>query len=126
VTLRHLLSHTAGFEEWLGDDGSQQSVAQPDLRVELTTDPPRQIFTPGTTPVYSNYGYTLAGYLVQRVSGQRFEQYVQAAILDPLGCPPARSSSRCLPGSPADWWPAFQARARQPNPSSGFRHPRVR
>nr|BFF26358.1 hypothetical protein GCM10025732_43230 [Glycomyces mayteni] len=84
LTLRHLLSHTAGFEErvagLIGLDGEEV-----DLRAALATDPPEQVFRPGTTPSYSNYGNALAGYIVERVSGVPFEEYIEANLLQPLG-----------------------------------------
>jgi len=46
---------------------------------------PARIFAPGTTPAYSNYGASLAGYIVQRVSGERFEDYIARHIFTPLG-----------------------------------------
>ncbi|MFM8534416.1 MAG: serine hydrolase domain-containing protein, partial [Acidimicrobiia bacterium] len=39
----------------------------------------------GSTPAYSNYGVALAGYIVERVSGQPFEEYVEQRIFQPLG-----------------------------------------
>ena len=84
ITLRHLLTHTAGFEERVagligfGDES-------PDLRNALATDPPEQAYRPGTTPSYSNYGNSLAGYIVQRVSGETFEDYVDEHLFAPLG-----------------------------------------
>lgn len=84
LTLRHLLTHTAGFEERLaGLIGTEQKPVN--LRESLVTDPPEQIFEPGTTPAYSNYGYGLAGYLVERASGVPFEDYVQREIFDRIG-----------------------------------------
>jgi hypothetical protein len=46
---------------------------------------PDEIFPPGTTPAYSNYGAALAGYIVQRVSGMPFDDYIDKNILRPLG-----------------------------------------
>ncbi|WP_177238373.1 serine hydrolase domain-containing protein [Pseudonocardia ammonioxydans] len=83
VTMRHLLSHTAGFEERIrGVLGTGDPAP---LRETLATDPPEQVFAPGTTPAYSNYGYGLAGYVVERVTGEPFERYVQRAVLDRAG-----------------------------------------
>jgi CubicO group peptidase (beta-lactamase class C family) len=84
ITLRHLLTHTAGFEERLGGlIGSGDT--SPVLRDELAQDPPEQVFEPGTVPAYSNYGNSLVGYIVEHVSGVPFEEYVQRNILTPAG-----------------------------------------
>ncbi|MCD0445392.1 beta-lactamase family protein [Glycomyces sp. A-F 0318] len=84
VTMRHLLTHTAGFEERIaGLIGTGDET--PDLREALVNDPPEQVYRPGTTPAYSNYGNALAGYIVERVSGASFDEYVEANVLDPLG-----------------------------------------
>ena len=45
---------------------------------------PARIFPPGKIPSYSNYGFTLAGYIVERVSGEKFERYIENHILKPL------------------------------------------
>jgi CubicO group peptidase (beta-lactamase class C family) len=85
VTLRRIMTHTAGFEEW-GKDLFVPSAADleplpEDLRAHL----PTRIFPPGTMPAYSNYAMTLAGYIVQRVSGEKFEDYIANHIYAPLG-----------------------------------------
>ena len=46
---------------------------------------PKRIYAPGTTPAYSNYGASLAGYIVQRISGEPFDAYVEHHIFAPLG-----------------------------------------
>ncbi|MEX5237779.1 serine hydrolase domain-containing protein [Kocuria arenosa] len=109
VTLRHLLSHTAGFEERVDHLITPDAEKVRDLRTELAEDPPQQLFAPGTIPAYSNYGLALAGYVVQQVTGVPFEEYVRREVLDPLGMtsstaeqplPPALSD-RMADGFPA-------------------------
>jgi len=80
VTLRNLLTHTAGFEE----TAYPRSRTPRSLRDHVLTVPER-LFPPGMIPAYSNYGLTLAGYIVSRVSGEPFGQYVERHILGPLG-----------------------------------------
>ena len=85
VTMRNLMTHTAGFEESLRPLllGDPKTVMPLDRVVKDAI--PEQIFAPGRVPAYSNYGATLAAYIVQRVSGERFEDYVQRHIFGPLG-----------------------------------------
>ncbi len=83
VTLRRLLGHRAGFEHHLKDmiqAGTRPEPLGPWLRHAL---PPR-LFPHGDVAAYSNYGYGLAGYIVERVSGERFDDYAKAHILAPL------------------------------------------
>src|SRR6266705_1433946 len=85
VTLRQLLTHTAGFEDTLKNlFVAHESDLKP-LRTYLVDQMPARIFPPGKVPSYSNYGFTLAGYIVERVSGEKFERYVENHILKPLG-----------------------------------------
>ena len=84
VTMRHLLTHTAGFEEvvagLIGTPGDELP-----LRDVVTTDPPAQVFAPGTTPSYSNYSASLAGYVVERVTGEPFADALQQEVFDRAG-----------------------------------------
>ncbi len=69
VTLRNLMTHTPGFEE--ADQAPRHGPARAACRrprniVKAWT--PERIFPPGEVPAYSNYGVTLAGYLVERVT----------------------------------------------------------
>src|SRR5712692_5026871 len=81
VTLRRILTHTAGFEEVAKDLFSRTPSS---LGQYVLTHVPARIYAPGTLGAYSNYGVTLAGYVVQRVSGEPFDQYVANHIFKPL------------------------------------------
>lgn len=84
ITMRNLMTHTAGFgEAYKG--GIRSAVDYPPLDLELKSILPDRIFEPGTTPAYSNYGNALAGYIVQRISGMPFEAYIERNIFQPLG-----------------------------------------
>lgn len=83
ITLRNIMTHTPGFEDTARDllPASTDSV---NLENYLKSHLPARIYAPGTIVAYSNYGCGLAGYIVQRISGERFEDYVQKHIFDPL------------------------------------------
>jgi CubicO group peptidase (beta-lactamase class C family) len=85
ITMRDLMTHTAGFGETIKHlfPGSPKQLYPLGKFLSMWT--PNRIFPPGEVPAYSNYGAALAGYVVQRVSGEPFEAYVQHHIFDPLG-----------------------------------------
>jgi len=85
ITLRNLMTHTGGFEEEIRDILLTDPKQASPLREFLMENQPRRIFPPGEVPGYSNYGVGLAGYVVQRVSGEPFEQYVATHVFQPLG-----------------------------------------
>jgi len=83
VTLRRLMTHRAGFEEHV--KGLFSRDAEPEsLRNWLVKSLPRRLFPKGDVEAYSNYGFALAGYIVERVSGEPFAAYVQRHMIDPL------------------------------------------
>ena len=85
ITLRNLMTHTGGFEEEIRDILLTDPKKATPLREFLMGNQPRRIFPPGEVPAYSNYGVGLAGYIVQRTSGEPFEQYVAEHIFQALG-----------------------------------------
>jgi CubicO group peptidase (beta-lactamase class C family) len=85
VTLRALMTHSAGFEDASKDVMSPNRPAMPSLEAYVKANLPTRIFPPGERVAYSNYGATLAGYIVQRVSGEPFAKYVAQHIFAPLG-----------------------------------------
>jgi CubicO group peptidase (beta-lactamase class C family) len=84
VTLRQLMTHTPGFEDE-ARNLMPASIEGVDLTRYLKQQIPARIFPPGEMVAYSNYGCGLAGYIVQRISGEPFEVYIERHILEPLG-----------------------------------------
>ncbi len=101
VTVRNVLTHTTGFEEALKNLISEEGNELPGFDALLKENVPARIFAPGTTPAYSNYACSLAGYIVQRVSGMPFDDYVEKHIFAPLGM----NSTTFRQPLPADWKP---------------------
>ncbi|HEX7289323.1 MAG TPA: serine hydrolase domain-containing protein [Candidatus Angelobacter sp.] len=85
ITLRQIMTHTPGFEEQIKDLINAEGMPMSTLRQHLVDHMPERIFPPGTTPAYSNYGAALAGYIVERISGKPFNDYVDENIFKPLG-----------------------------------------
>jgi CubicO group peptidase (beta-lactamase class C family) len=85
LTMRQIMTHTGGFEEAMrGLIFSDEASLLP-LGETLRHWTPDRIHVPGATPAYSNYATALAGYIVERVSGQDFNDYVEQRIFAPLG-----------------------------------------
>ncbi len=85
VTLRRIMTHTAGFVEWGKDLFVPTAADLEPIGEVLPNHLPARIFAPGEMPAYSNYAMTIAGYIVQRISGEKFEDYIANHIYKPLG-----------------------------------------
>lgn len=84
ITLRNIMTHTSGFEErirgLITDDPKKLGLER-----AVKAWVPARVYAPGSTPAYSNYATAVAGYIVQRVSGEPFEDYIDRHIFQPLG-----------------------------------------
>jgi CubicO group peptidase (beta-lactamase class C family) len=85
VTMLDLMSHTAGFGEISWRLGKTPLEELTSLEEFLQEYMPERVYPPGQILAYSNYGTSLAGYIVEQVSGEPYEQYVETHILQPLG-----------------------------------------
>jgi len=85
ITMRNLMTHTAGFEETIADEFVSSPKQLFPIGEYVKKHIPVQIYPPGEIVAYSNYGATLAGYIVERVSGEPFDRYVADHIFKPLG-----------------------------------------
>nr|TXF85399.1 serine hydrolase [Alkalicoccus halolimnae] len=85
ITLRHLMSHTPGFEDKLTGLFALSEEELPPLDQYVREEKPARVFPPGEVPAYSNYGAALAGYIVEVVSGMPYSEYVEENIYAPLG-----------------------------------------
>ena len=83
ITLRHLLTHTAGWEKMSFPSIFSSPSGNFETMLEVTL--PKRVRPPGILPAYSNYGMSLAGYIVQKVSNITFERYLEDEIFLPLG-----------------------------------------
>ncbi len=85
ITLEHILTHTAGFEEgafgFLLTDDIANTLP---LREAMAKYIPRRLNKPGEYSAYSNYATALAGLIVENVSGIPFNEYIKQKIFDPL------------------------------------------
>ena len=103
ITLRHLLTHTSGIPSYTALPGFFDRDARlphtPEELIKLTRDKPLE-FEPGSKYAYDNSGYILLGYVVEKVSGQRYADYVQQHIFGPLGMASSGydDSDRVIPG----------------------------
>jgi CubicO group peptidase (beta-lactamase class C family) len=96
VTVRHLLSHTGGWDRDLADDPMLNdwnvcAGQNPDTLpttftsiLDYTRGLPIE-HAPGSTYAYSNFGYALLGRIIQHVSGQSYESYMKTHVFAPVG-----------------------------------------
>jgi len=84
ITLKHILAHTPGFEEDGRDLFTEDPAHMTTMQKWLPAHMPARVRPPGTFSSYSNYATAVAGYIVERVSGMSFDEYIDQNILGPL------------------------------------------
>ncbi|WP_405537648.1 serine hydrolase domain-containing protein [Streptomyces sp. NBC_00075] len=97
ITLRQLLNHTSGIFNYTDDEYVQSEIFLPEnfFKNKYRTWTPDEIvgiamghqpeFAPGTAWGYSNTNYTLAGMVIQKVTGNSYGDEVRARVIEPLG-----------------------------------------
>lgn len=85
ITMRNLMTHTPGFDEAIRSLIVEDARALLKLGDQLKHWVPPRVTDAGSTPAYSNYGAAVAGYIVERLSGESFDEYIEHHIFAPLG-----------------------------------------
>jgi CubicO group peptidase (beta-lactamase class C family) len=101
ITVRELLSHTSGYEDYAPQDyliPAWTKATTPMAVVDHWAKLPLN-FDPGTKWQYSNTNYVIAGLMVEKASGQTLLSFLQERIFTPLGM---KSAGFCDEKSPAD------------------------
>ena len=84
IRVRDLLQHTPGMSD-IGGIITRDPEGYVPYNEWIKEHIPARVWAPGTEVSYSNYGVALAGYIVERVSGEPFADYVETHIFEPLG-----------------------------------------
>ena len=117
ITIYHLLTHTSGIRE----DAAKYEPGNPGKLV-FNDRPPN--FQPGEQWAYANLGYIVLGYLLERISGQTYEEFVQENIFKPLGMNDSGLVSfvTIIPRRASGYWPGSNGieNADRPDPRIGF------
>ena len=88
MTIHHLLSHTSGIPNYTGQAGFFESVSRNPFKVDDFVKKYASgdlEFEPGAKFNYSNSGYFLLGAIIEKVTGEPYEQVLKEKILDPVG-----------------------------------------
>lgn len=98
ITIRHLLSHSAGFPEDNPWGDQQLAATDAQLSAMIKSGIPFSN-APGTAYEYSNFGFAILGRIVQNVSGMPYARYIQERVLRPLGMTSTTMEARDVPAN---------------------------
>ena len=87
ITIEHLLTHTSGIMSYTGMKNFQDIIRKdmkPEEIIDFFKNQPME-FAPGSKWNYNNSGYFLLGYIIEKVSGKTYPQYLEENIFKPLG-----------------------------------------
>jgi len=87
ITIEHLLTHTSGIKSYTGMTDYMKTVRQdfkPEELIDMFKNQPME-FAPGTKWNYNNSGYFLLGYIIEKVTGKSYADYLQENFFTPLG-----------------------------------------
>jgi CubicO group peptidase (beta-lactamase class C family) len=116
ITVADLMMHRTGFEEGLKDVLVNDPKQLQSLGDSLKQHARPVLFRPGEVPAYSNYGAALGGYIVERVSGEPFADYVARHILAPLDMRHSTFAQPLPPTLSADMSKGYRSAADKPLP----------
>ncbi|GAA4764134.1 hypothetical protein GCM10023219_05830 [Stakelama sediminis] len=105
ITIRELLSHTSGLQDYWPQDYSfaaMEHAVTPQQIVDRWAKKPLD-FKPGTQWQYSNTGYVVAGMIVEKVSGEKLMPFLREHIFKPLGMNPVNQDTAIGPGFPTGY-----------------------
>ena len=93
ITIRQLLTHTSGYQDYWPQDYTFAQMRQPTQPAAILDRWARQPldYEPGTRWQYSNTGYVLAGLIVEKVSGEPLYRFLERRIFEPLGIESVRN-----------------------------------
>lgn len=87
ITIEHLLTHTSGIHNFSGIQDPEKKLAydcSPEEVIDFFKNLPMR-FVPGTNWEYSNSGYFLLGYIIEKITGKTYGEYIEENIFKPLG-----------------------------------------
>jgi len=92
ITIHHLLTHTSGIANYTDDPHMLEWAVHPSTPEKIIErfSQKELDFSPGEQYNYSNSGYILLGAILEQITGQSYEQYLQEHIFEPLGMKDSR------------------------------------